>query len=122
MTGTSGKLTIKLPTKISINAISVDHIPKNEALNIQSAPRMFRIYGRVSEETWREKTLLGQGAYSLEDGALYSQTFPFSTKSIPVQFVTFEVLNNHGHQDFTCVYRVRVHGDSEEEVAAMQAV
>jgi SUN domain-containing protein 1/2 len=122
MKGANGRITVKLPGKISINAVSIDHIPKNEALDIQSAPRMFRVYGHTDEDTSNEKAFLGQGAYSLDDGALYSQTFPFSTKSMPVRFVTFEFLNNHGHRDYTCVYRVRVHGDSEAEVAAMQAV
>jgi len=131
MSGTSGKLTVRLHARVSINAISIDHIPKNEALNSLTAPRMFRIYGYQSAlsgrsgeegEDWGTKTLLGQGAYSLDEGALYSQTFPFTTKSMPVQYVTFEFLNNHGHPDFTCVYRVRVHGDSEEEMAATQGV
>ena len=122
MVGTTGKLTIRLPSKTSVNAVSIDHILKNEALNIQSAPRMFRVFGRVNEEEWGNEVFLGQGSYSLDDGALYTQTFPFTAKSVPVQFITFEFLNNHGHSDFTCIYRVRVHGDNEEELAVPQTI
>ena len=29
------------------------------------------------------------------------------------QGITLEVLDNHGHADYTCMYRMRVHGDKQ---------
>lgn len=38
------------------------------------------------------------------------QTYVVRRAPSPVQFVTFEILSNHGRPDFTCIYRLRVHG------------
>ena len=109
MAGTSGTLAIRLNSKVAITAISIDHIPKNEALNINTAPRNFRVYG--SAEELDTPVLLTEGEYSIADGSLYSQTFAFSTRTIPLQYIQFQFLSNHGNKEFTCIYRVRVHGN-----------
>ena len=113
MQGSQGTLAIKLGMKVAVTAISVDHIPKNEALDIRSAPREFRVTGASSHGAAR-RTLV-EGMYSIDDGALYSQTFALPERSSAIQFVQFEVLTNHGHDDYTCLYRFRVHGDVVEE-------
>ena len=46
--------------------------------------------GAASEKRW--------GAYKLDVPACF-------------QFVRLEVLTNHGHPSYTCLYRFRVHGD-----------
>jgi len=56
-----------------------------------------------------------EGSYSLESGALFSQTFEVDAKLIeeigPIQSVRVEVMSNHGNEHFTCLYRVRVFGE-----------
>jgi hypothetical protein len=140
MKGSAGSITIKLNALVAVTAVSVDHIPKNEAVNINSAPREFRVLG---SEDGRHFDQLGEsapsfaeaeaeveaeaeagapsaffplvhGVYSLADGTLYSQTFPLSERSRPVRYVRFEILSNYGNSDFTCIYRLRVHGEAEE--------
>ncbi|ORY73224.1 hypothetical protein BCR35DRAFT_322042 [Leucosporidium creatinivorum] len=63
--------------------------------------------------------LLAQGIY---DTTLPSpvQTFPVTSEArqlaIPVQTVVLRVRSNHGERAFTCLYRVRVSGRTEEMV------
>ena len=96
---------------MAISAISIDHIPRNEALNINSAPRDFRVTGSTTVDG--EYRTLVEGSYSIEDGSLYSQIFPLSQRTTSLSYVRLEVLNNHGNDNFTCLYRIRVHGDTE---------
>jgi hypothetical protein len=111
MEGSSGTIAIKLSHKVAISAISIDHIPRNEALNINSAPRDFRVTGSTTVDG--EYRTLVEGSYSIEDGSLYSQIFPLSQRTTSLSYVRLEVLNNHGNDNFTCLYRIRVHGDTE---------
>ncbi|PKI84235.1 hypothetical protein MVES_001433 [Malassezia vespertilionis] len=57
---------------------------------------------------------LGSFRYDISRGAPPVQTFPITLEaaSLPLAFrvVQLNVLSNHGLRDFTCVYRVRVHG------------
>jgi hypothetical protein len=63
--------------------------------------------------------LLARGAY---DSSLPSpiQTFPVTPMArqlaIPVNTVVLRILSNHGERAFTCLYRVRVSGTSEEVI------
>lgn len=49
------------------------------------------------------------------------QTFPVSpearTLAIPVSVVQVSILSNHGEKTYTCLYRVRVHGEAWKEEA-----
>jgi Sad1 / UNC-like C-terminal len=62
--------------------------------------------------------ILVEGTYSIADNE-HIQTFPvqYDDAATAVQrplhaAVTFEVLSNYGSSDYTCLYRVRVHGDA----------
>jgi hypothetical protein len=111
MAGSSGVLSIKLKSKVAITAISIDHIPKNEAINISSAVKNFRLTGGIDQAM--DQRVLVEGSYSIDDGALFSQTFALPARTTPLQYLKFEILSNHGHDDFTCLYRIRVHGGDE---------
>ncbi|EPQ31801.1 uncharacterized protein PFL1_01133 [Pseudozyma flocculosa PF-1] len=60
--------------------------------------------------------LLATATYQLHQGARTVQTFSVPADvvalGIKVPSVQFQFLSNHGHPAFTCVYRVRVHGDT----------
>eukprot|EP00633_Aureoumbra_lagunensis_P007636 CAMPEP_0197317970 /NCGR_PEP_ID=MMETSP0891-20130614/49202_1 /TAXON_ID=44058 ORGANISM="Aureoumbra lagunensis, Strain CCMP1510" /NCGR_SAMPLE_ID=MMETSP0891 /ASSEMBLY_ACC=CAM_ASM_000534 /LENGTH=422 /DNA_ID=CAMNT_0042808197 /DNA_START=1135 /DNA_END=2403 /DNA_ORIENTATION=- len=117
--GNHGSLTVRLSAKLHPFAVSLEHIHSAlcnpvHNLNCSSAPRDFRILGRddTDPET-SEPFLLGQFQYdALARDKPTVQTFPLdSIPDHPIDLISLEVLSNHGHPDYTCVYRFRVHGD-----------
>lgn len=108
--GSSGFLVIRLSMRIRPTAFSLEHIPRVLAPSQQlfSAPRDFSVYG-LDHGTQEKGTLLGTYTYDQDGDAL--QTFAV-TEDIEktFQIVEVQVLSNWGHPDFTCLYRVRVHG------------
>ena len=34
---------------------------------------------------------------------------------LPVQYVALRVQSNHGHEDYTCMYRFKVHGQQQQQ-------
>jgi len=95
-----------------------------------SAPKRFVLYGLSGDldKDEENKTLLGSFAFDASNDAPPTQTFhlgksvlreenvPESSEedviimetSTPI--VMLQVLDNHGHPDYTCIYRFRVHG------------
>ncbi|BGP38438.1 hypothetical protein JCM10450v2_002383 [Rhodotorula kratochvilovae] len=65
--------------------------------------------------------LLAVGAYDASSPSPL-QTFPVTPAArqlgVPVQVVVVKVLSNHGEQAYTCLYRVRVSGTTEAQLAA----
>ncbi|XP_062331366.1 SUN domain-containing protein 1 [Osmerus eperlanus] len=109
--GSSGYLVIRLSMKIRPSAFSMEHIPKalSPTGRISSAPRQFTVYG-LDDESQEEGKLLGNYTY-VEDGDAL-QTYPVSEENVDAyQIVEIRVLSNWGHQEYTCLYRVRVHGE-----------
>lgn len=109
--GSSGYLLIRLSMKIRPSAFSLEHIPK--ALSptglISSAPRQFTVYG-LDDESQEGGTLLGSYTYEEDGDAL--QTYPVDEENDKAfQIIEVRVLSNWGHQEYTCLYRVRVHGE-----------
>uniref|UniRef100_A0A7M4FD02 SUN domain-containing protein 3-like n=2 Tax=Crocodylus porosus TaxID=8502 RepID=A0A7M4FD02_CROPO len=107
--GSQGQVVIKLPEKIQPTAVTIQHISKaiSPSGEVTSAPKDFAVYG-LDEETETE-ILLGKFMYDLEKEVI--QTFQLQIE-IPVSFIyiKFCLLSNWGHSDYTCIYRVRVHG------------
>lgn len=51
------------------------------------------------------------GVFTYDVNGLAVQTFSVNNPNhVPVKYVQFQVLNNHGNDAYTCVYRLRVHG------------
>ena len=34
---------------------------------------------------------------------------------LPVQYIALRVQSNHGHEDYTCMYRFKVHGQQQQQ-------
>ncbi|XP_065531915.1 SUN domain-containing protein 3-like isoform X2 [Lathamus discolor] len=106
--GSQGHVVIRLPARIWPTAFTVWHI--SEAVSpsgeVSSAPREFTVFG-VDEAT--EGTLLGTFTYDVHKGI--AQTFHVQ-KEPPRTFdyIKFQVQSNWGNPEYTCVYRVQVHG------------
>ncbi|KAM3860027.1 SUN domain-containing protein 1-like [Diretmus argenteus] len=108
--GSKGYLVIRLSMKILPTAFSLEHIPKALAPSgmLRSAPRDFAVYG-LEDERQQDGKLLGRYRYEQDGEAL--QTYPVSEENDDAyQIVEVRVSSNWGHQDYTCMYRFRVHG------------
>ncbi|XP_065898946.1 sun domain-containing protein 1-like isoform X2 [Dysidea avara] len=107
--GQEGYVTIKLADNILISEVAIEHIPR--ALSpydddIFSAPKDFSV--QVSPSLSEEWTSVGDFVFTGEESVQL-----FSIQNPPehfVRYIKFEFHSNHGRKEFTCVYRVRVHG------------
>ena len=106
--GSKGHAVIKLVTKAFITGVTLEHVPKELSLNQSrtSSPKDFSVWGLHGEDD--EGKLLGTFTYSLDNEPI--QEFPISDPQDSYTHVKFQFLSNNGNPDYTCVYRVRVHG------------
>jgi len=137
--GGEGALTVRLGAPIVPTAFTLQHLHAalcNPVHNREcaSAPREFRVFARHREDD-ANPLFLGSYEYAVagvagesddddDDGIEADggetvrstiQTFAVAedlpADFEPVDLITLEVLSNHGHPDYTCVYRFRVHGE-----------
>jgi hypothetical protein len=137
MQGTSGRLTVALSRPIHVGAISIDHLAKAMALqgDVRSAPMDIEVYGwnmhsnsiptmkgplDASDELPVGSSLLLRGRFdpfqqselrttvTMEVGD--QEKSKYQTPEDVVSVVQLRILSNHGHPDYTCLYRFRVHG------------
>nr|XP_046212617.1 SUN domain-containing protein 1-like isoform X10 [Oncorhynchus gorbuscha] len=108
--GSHGYLVIRLSMRIVPSAFSLEHIPKSLSPTgtISSAPRQFTVYG-LDDEYQEKGKLLGSYTYQDDEDAL--QTYPVTEENDKAyQIIEVRVLSNWGHPEYTCLYRIRVHG------------
>ncbi|ORY27192.1 UNC-like C-terminal-domain-containing protein [Naematelia encephala] len=132
--GDQGQLGVLLSRRIVVTAVTVEHAARELAHDVSTAPRNVEVWGLVEGEENQQKAaeylaqhpqpessmlpskdylLLGTYTYDPESRSPV-QTFPvepeISDLGLNMGIVVFKVLNNWGG-DFTCLYRVRVHGE-----------
>ncbi|KAM6106977.1 SUN domain-containing protein 3-like [Phoenicopterus ruber ruber] len=106
--GSRGHVVIRLPEQIWPTAFTIWHI--SEAVSpsgeVSSAPKEFAVSG--VDEAMAE-TLLGTFTYDVHKEI--AQTFHVQ-KELPrtFRYIKFQVQSNWGNPEYTCVYRVQVHG------------
>uniref|UniRef100_A0A667YWF7 SUN domain-containing protein 1-like n=1 Tax=Myripristis murdjan TaxID=586833 RepID=A0A667YWF7_9TELE len=113
--GFKGYLVIRLSMKIVPTAFTLEHIPRALAPSgtLRSAPRDFTIYGLDDENQENGKLL---GSYTYQEHGEPLQTFPVSEEnSSAFQIIEVQVLSNWGHEVYTCMYRLRVHGRPSDD-------
>lgn len=159
--GSQGQLGVALAAPTYVDAITIDHVAKQLAYNMGSAPRDMEVWGMVegqdNEErvrAWREKRKAEAGSrgqeapeepeypvtldrypeflrlanftYDINAGKAV-QSFPVDQeiKNLGVDFgvVVLRILSNWGREEFTCLYRFRMHGEimmgaEEQEIKA----
>ncbi|XP_063697444.1 klaroid protein [Culicoides brevitarsis] len=110
-TGFPGYLVIQLSRLIHVTGFTVEHIPKTLAPNgtLDSAPKDFTVMG-LTHEFDKEPAIFGTYQYAIDGEPL--QYFPVQNKTIvvPYEFVEMRIDTNHGNTNYTCLYRIRVHG------------
>ncbi|XP_035464403.2 nuclear migration and anchoring protein unc-84-like [Scophthalmus maximus] len=108
--GVQGTLSISLSHPVRITHVTLDHLSQHNSPTgqIDSAPKDFEVYGKENDTD--EGTLLGTFTY--DENGEPTQTFqlPQSPSDRVYRFVELRVLSNWGHDEYTCLYRFRVHG------------
>ncbi|KAG8196395.1 hypothetical protein JTE90_009031 [Oedothorax gibbosus] len=108
--GSHGFLVIQFSYSIRPTGFTLEHIPVSLSPtgSIDSAPREFSVWALSSEKD-TEGTLLGQ--YSYDDKGEPLQYFTVQNHvQVPISYVELKIHSNHGNLEYTCLYRLRVHG------------
>lgn len=159
LAGTEGQLGVALAAPVYISEISIDHVAKETAFDMRSAPKQMEVWGMVEgkdniakvkewqaeKQRQREEALERGEVASEEEDVAYPKTLPKSPEYIrianfsydihaPRNVQTFPVLqeiqdlgvdfgivvlriqSNWGMDAFTCLYRMRVHGQRMGEI------
>eukprot|EP01038_Epipyxis_sp_PR26KG_P005043 gene5043-7037_t len=110
--GSSGILTVEIAFPILFKSMSIDHISSDEAININTAPKDFKLFGFTSFVS--PPKLLVSGSYELNSHPV--QNFPLNytaNANNTYKFFKLEIQSNHGNNDYTCLYRLRIHGQQQ---------
>ncbi|KAH9919952.1 hypothetical protein B0H21DRAFT_702028 [Amylocystis lapponica] len=139
MSGSSGYIGVKLSDPIVVTSVTIEHLPATLARDITTAPRSFVLWGlldrsalpgpvlRASDDVAHNSlpsslikhvshdfvlVVLAEFQYDIWDQQ-HVQTFQVQPHYPPVKMDTaiFQIRENWGSDNFTCIYRLRVHGD-----------
>ncbi|KAH9504080.1 Secreted beta-glucosidase sun1 [Bulinus truncatus] len=108
--GATGYLVLQLSHPILPTGFTLEHIPRSLSPNgnISSAPKEFSVFGLASENDFDGVNL---GNFTYLDNGKPIQFFPVQNQHSRIfQHIEFRILSNHGNEDYTCIYRFRVHG------------
>nr|CAD7260093.1 unnamed protein product [Timema shepardi] len=125
--GSQGSVVIQLAALIHISSFTLEHIPRSLAIQgrIDSAPKDFSVWveleevnphlrgGRVENHLGKPPLLSSPDRdLNLDLTVLIcrAQHNKCSTNAPPFNIVELKVDSNHGHLEYTCLYRFRVHG------------
>ncbi|QNP99145.1 YALIA101S03e21044g1_1 [Yarrowia lipolytica] len=139
--GRRGQLAVKLAAKMVPTSFSLRHAVAADDMFLGSAPRFFNIWIKVDDSKLRDQIntaseayrpynipwdyiLVGQYEFDPAENANSWYPVPQNIRNLEIQTeeTIFEFVENWGHDRFTCVYQVGVHGVQaileEEEVEA----
>ncbi|KAL5254597.1 hypothetical protein ACHWQZ_G014142 [Mnemiopsis leidyi] len=108
--GNKGYMMIKLAHAVVIDGFSMEHLPRKLSLNndISSAPNKFTVRG-ISHPEDSNSHYFGEFRYS--DTGTSLQHFNVAQRSsVAYEIVEVDIESNHGNSEYTCLYRIRVHG------------
>ncbi len=118
--GSHGNVTIKLAAPVVPTEFTLDHIAERISYHFESCPREYQVWGLRSEgDTMPHlfgRYVYHRGAHAIQTNRVQVTTCITSSSSYQhssfeaFPYVTLEILSNYGHEDYTCVYRFRVHG------------
>jgi len=112
MKGDSGKIGIKLSEVIIPTSFSIEHIPKSIATSMNSAPKMIEVYALNSTD-YSISQKVASYIYKINGPSV--QTFEIHEPVFPCDTIQFKILENYGNPFYTCIYRLRVHGNPPTE-------
>lgn len=120
--GAVGEIVLRLQQRVFVEAISVDHIRAEMAPygQVHSAPKQFSVYGL--EESTGKQHYFGNYEYKIGTGRpqqLFEIPEAMRAKT-SFDLMHFRFLSNHGNEEYTCVYQVKVHGRPDASVAPVK--
>ena len=132
MEGSRGFAVLRLRSEIRPTEVAIEHISHTIAPDYSTAPNEFEVYGLhkdggellpVAGEHKMKGDLLGRFRYAPRAKQLQSFAVGPGPNNRSYQHLKVVVLSNHGSDKYTCLYRVRVHGDAvtDEELAQRAA-
>ncbi|KAG5683005.1 hypothetical protein PVAND_012317 [Polypedilum vanderplanki] len=107
--GNQGSLTIKLACDVAIDSVTIDHVNQMKAPldYISEAPKEFSLFAL---KTFDDPNGVHIGNY-IFDPSYSSQTFHIFEKPVDkFRYIRINITGNHGNEEKTCLYRIRVHG------------
>lgn len=107
-----GEVSIKLIRSVFIDTISIEHILSEMSVEgtIYAAPSEFTVSGRRFEN---DTSAVYFGAFQydiMRRQAIQEFRLDKWITQMCFSIIDIKFLSNHGHEKYTCVYRVRVHG------------
>ncbi|KAL8584269.1 hypothetical protein ACOMHN_034954 [Nucella lapillus] len=112
--GEQGSVVVQLAVPIRPTMFTLEHISKAQSIfgNNESAPKGFIVLG-LSSESDTGGVILGE--YQYDADGMPMQHFKVQMEEPGIfLFVELRVTSNHGHKEYTCLYRFRVHGLPQE--------
>lgn len=162
--GSQGQLAVRLSAPVYISDVTIDHVAREIATDLRSAPRQMELWGLVEGKEnaakvreWRERRqaardedaiaaeLEGRSFDDPDPEPMYPRTLPKSPEYVRIANFTYNihspdhiqtfpvrqdihdlgidfgvvvliVKSNWGMDEFTCLYRLRVHGERMGEL------
>ncbi len=112
--GTNGQIGIKLSRSIIVTHITYSHIGKEVSIDpISSAPHEFELWGLNEKQKDFFEVFLGKYQYDLNGRPTQVFSVPdeiAKNDNKRVDSVVMKVINNHENPQFTCLYRLQIHG------------
>lgn len=115
MKGSQGSLAIFLSEPIFVQGVTVEHAGKELLVNGTSAPKDIIIYGLLNykrglfRDTF-EKIRLGEARYDIHSNYTIQTSYLEMLRVSMFEAVLIQIEDNWGNPDYTCLYRVRIHG------------
>lgn len=134
--GQSGKLGVVLASEIYPTDISIEHIPAKITLNPATAPKTITVWMQIKDESNRKmiRDIISQPSESSDIPTDYVKILSFNYNvysnrraqlvSIPYAVqkiagstskVIIDIGDNWGNPFYTCLYKIRVYGDTERQ-------
>ncbi|KAI9611261.1 hypothetical protein KEM48_004587 [Puccinia striiformis f. sp. tritici PST-130] len=113
--GEKGQIGIQLTRVIHVTGITISHVSRFLAYDIRTAPNKFELWG-LGFNGRKNLDLLHVGAYDIE-AAQSVQYFAISSSQTRLYSkVLVKFRSNHGNPNLTCVYHMKIHGETREKL------
>ncbi|NXW36494.1 SUN5 protein, partial [Phaetusa simplex] len=109
--GHRGQVVIRLPARVHLTAVTVQHISKEEDSSsgtIASAPRTIAVFGVDAGR--EEETPLVTFLYDVTKEVIQRFPLKMPRSKAAFSYIKLVVKSNWGNPEYTCISRVQVHG------------